>query len=218
MTKAEKAKGNALPLVLPTTHDLLAARFQGTGLMLQLSALESFNTRGFHSTTTRQISDSAGVSPGTIYVHFQNKHDMLFHLCEIAHRSALRTVQECIRETSRDADPSRELLDVVRVFTSWHGINPTLARVAQYEFQHLSGAQLATIVTLRRETEAAIRDCVNRTLARLGISEDRAYGIGTVVISLGVDLSRWFRPGGRMSAMDVGELYADCVARMLVQP
>lgn len=201
---------------MPTTDGLLSESHAGTAKALLRTSLASFNERGFHATTTRQISDAAGVSPGTIYVHFQNKQEILFTLCEIAHRSALRTVQERIRFAAHgEGGPVGELLDVVQAFTAWHGANPTLARVAQYEFTSLSDAHLATILTLRRETESAIRDSVSRAVDHLALPSQRKYGIGTVILSLGVDVSRWFQPDGRMSPADVGDLYADCIARML---
>src|SRR5690606_25495504 len=54
--------------------DSLAAALPGGGSevarRLVASAVESFARRGYHATTTRDISVGAGLSPAALYVHF----------------------------------------------------------------------------------------------------------------------------------------------------
>ena len=45
---------------------------------LARAAVDAFATKGFHGTTTRDISIAAGMSPAALYVHHRSKEELLF--------------------------------------------------------------------------------------------------------------------------------------------
>ena len=69
---------------------------------LARAAVEAFATRGFHGTTTRDISTAAGMSPAALYVHHRSKEDLLFELSRVGHLRVLEMVRESI---ARSDDP-----------------------------------------------------------------------------------------------------------------
>jgi AcrR family transcriptional regulator len=50
---------------------------QQTRARLLHAARESFEARGFEQTTMRAVAEAAGVAVGTIFVHFEDKRDLL---------------------------------------------------------------------------------------------------------------------------------------------
>lgn len=42
------------------------------------SAMELFNTQGFHKTKIEEITKSAGIGKGTFYLYFKNKNELVF--------------------------------------------------------------------------------------------------------------------------------------------
>ena len=60
---------------------------------LARAAVEAFAARGFHGTTTRDISTAAGMSPAALYVHHRSKEELLFELSRVGHERVLAMVR-----------------------------------------------------------------------------------------------------------------------------
>jgi AcrR family transcriptional regulator len=70
------------------------------------AALELFTGRGYHDTTTPEISKKAGVAEGTIYRHFQSKQ----HLLNELYRGAARWATKLVRDADALKVGAREKL------------------------------------------------------------------------------------------------------------
>jgi AcrR family transcriptional regulator len=183
---------------------------------LLLAALESFARLGFHGTTTRDIARSAQMSPAAMYLHYPSKAALLF---EISHATHLAMLQELRAVFSEEAlSPANRLANLARVQARFHANHHTAARVANYELNSLDPDHRETIVEVRRTTKRVMREAV-----RLGVQSgdfnvvDLEATTGAI-ISLAVDISRWYKPGGRLTADQIGELYADMAVRLVVTP
>ncbi|GAA4537361.1 TetR/AcrR family transcriptional regulator [Pseudonocardia xishanensis] len=170
------------------------------------AALESFAERGFHGTSLKHIAQGSGLSTAALYVHFASKEEVLFALSRRGHALALALVREAAAES----------LDVlVRAFTIWHAEHRTIARVVQYEQGALTPEHRAEVGALRRETERVVRDLVERGVAAGALTVPDVRGAAAAVLSLGIDVARWYTPGGRWTPEALADLYADLAARML---
>ncbi len=69
------------------------------------AAASVFGRKGYQRATMREIAKQAGISPGTIYLYFENKRDLLL---SIAERLMTRTLDQQLRALS-NAEPE-ELL------------------------------------------------------------------------------------------------------------
>ncbi|EZH66212.1 TetR family transcriptional regulator [Bacillaceae bacterium JMAK1] len=49
------------------------------------AAVELFQEKGFHRTTTREIAKAAGFSIGTLYEYIESKEDVLYLVCDSIH-------------------------------------------------------------------------------------------------------------------------------------
>jgi AcrR family transcriptional regulator len=176
------------------------------------SAVAAFAQRGYHATTTRQISEQAGMSPAALYVHFRSKEDVLFAISLEGHQGALRAVRDA-EQTS--ADPTEQLRAVVRAFTAWHAREHTIARTVQHELAALSPDHLAEIAEVRREIEGTVRAILERGAVAGVFDVPDIAGAGLAILSLGIDVARWFDPDGGRSADELGELYGDLAVRMV---
>lgn len=177
-------------------------------------AVESFAARGFQATTTRDISQHAKLSPGALYVHFESKEHVLFELVRSAHDSLLAELRRLPEPT-----PGHELDLVVaqiEAVTRWHVDNHLLARVAQHELPHLSEAHLATV----REQRRAVEDILTAPVAAgcaAGVfrrTDPRLFL--RAMLSLTVDVIRWYSPGGRYTADDLAKSNVDILTAYLL--
>jgi AcrR family transcriptional regulator len=181
---------------------------------LLLSALDAFLARGFHAATTREIGERAGMSPAAVYVHWKAKHDLLFELSRIGHQAVLDVVEQALEEASED--PVERVHAFVSAFATWHAENHALARVIQYEFKKLPSHQFRRIVKIRNRFEELMRDEIASGAAAGVFDVVELEGTMLAVLSLCIDLARWYEPSPAHSSPErVGELYAGLALRML---
>jgi AcrR family transcriptional regulator len=181
---------------------------------LLLSALDAFLARGYHAATTREIAERAGMSPAAVYVHWKAKHDLLFEISRIGHQAVLDVVERALADAT--AEPVERIRAFVSAFATWHAENHALARVIQYEFGKLPPDQFRRIVAIRDRFEELMRRELAAGIASGDFDVEDLEGTSLAVLSLCIDLARWYHPGeGHNSAEAVGELYAGLVLGML---
>ncbi|MEU1089202.1 TetR/AcrR family transcriptional regulator [Streptomyces sp. NPDC005576] len=182
---------------------------------LLVAAVEAFAERGYHATTTRDIAGRAGMSPAALYIHYKTKEELLHRISRIGHDRALSLL-----EAAADGEgtaPDRLAL-AVRAFVHWHAERFATARVVQYELDALSDEHRAEIIELRRRTDAVMRRIIKDGVATGEFDVPDVPGTALAVLSLCVDVSRWFNAQGSRTPEEVGALYVDLVLRMVGAP
>ena len=181
---------------------------------LVVAAVQAFAERGYHATTTRDIAGRAGMSPAALYIHYKTKEELLYQISKVGHQRSLAMLSE-----ARDAEGSaaERLATAVRVFVRWHAEHHTTGRVVQYELGALAPEHYTEIVALRRQSEEAIRSIIGDGVADDEFDVPDVSGTTLAVLSLCIDVARWFNPDGRRTPDEVGALYADLVLRMVRQ-
>ncbi|MBB5808785.1 AcrR family transcriptional regulator [Saccharothrix ecbatanensis] len=178
-----------------------------------IAAAAAFSVRGYHATTTRDIAAKAGMSPAAVYIHYRSKEELLFQISRVGHATSL-SVLTAVSEP----DPVVRLASAVRAFASWHAEFHTTARVVQYELSALTPEHLAEVVVLRRRIEAAVREMISAGVDAGVFEVPDVRGATLAVLSLCIDVARWYQPAGRRTPAEIGDLYADLVLRMLGAP
>lgn len=176
------------------------------------AGLECFAARGYHATTTRDIARRAGMSPAAVYVHFPSKADLLYRISLTGHEMAWASVQDALVGRTDTID---RLRSVVSSFTAFHGRYHRLARVSQHELRSLHEPHFRTIVEMRHRFAPLVEAELLAGVANGSFVIDDIAGTALAILSLPVDLTRWFDPAGRRSPEHIGELYADLTLRMI---
>lgn len=189
-----------------------AAPGDPTADRLLTAGAQAFAERGFHATTTRDIATRAGLSPAGLYVHYPSKQALLARLSLTGHRAALDLVSDALSGTG---PPVERVHRMVEVFVTWHAEHHVVARVVQYELRSLDDATRAEVNAVRRRLEDVVEQAVTEGVADGTMVVDVPRTATRAVLSLAVDVARWFDPRGRESAAEVGRIYADLAVRML---
>jgi AcrR family transcriptional regulator len=179
---------------------------------LLLGAVEAFAERGFHATTTRDIASRAGMSPAALYIHYRTKEELLYQISRVGHERSVAILAEAAAVDGSVAD---RLDYAVRTFVRWHAEYHTTARVVQYELSALGPEHYHEIVALRRRTEEVLRGLLADGVAGGEFAVPDVRGTAVAVLSLCIDVARWFRPGGPRTPEEIGALYAGLVLRMV---
>lgn len=189
-----------------------ASRIEDSRARLLEAATRAFAEKGFHGTTTRDIAAAAGMSPAALYVHHKSKEELLYLISRSGHEETLWLVQEAAASSD---DPAVALHRVVRAFAASHAVRHTRARIVNYELAALTPEHYAEIRDIRRNIERELRELVERGVAA-GLFHHRDPRLAaTALLSLGIDIARWFREGGRWSPQRIADEYADLAMRIV---
>lgn len=176
------------------------------------AAVESFADKGFTGTTTRDIAARAGMSPAAVYVHHASKEDLLYSVSLTGHRAALDNIE---KSYASSPDAIERIHQMVYDFTKWHADNSRVGRIVQYEFHALTPEHRHEIAGLRKAIEECMRRALEAGIKDKKVQVDDIPGTALALLSLGIDVVRWFEPGGPRHAEDLAELYANLAVRMV---
>ncbi|MFD3734740.1 TetR/AcrR family transcriptional regulator [Streptomyces sp. NPDC058632] len=179
---------------------------------LLLAAVEAFAERGYHATTTRDIAGRAGMSPAALYIHYKTKEELLHRISRIGHEKVLDILRTAARA---EGGATLRLAEAVSSFVRWHAGRRTTARVVQYELDSLGPDARAEIIALRRQVDAEVRGIIEEGVRSGEFDVPDVRGTTLAVLSLCIDVARWFNVNGSRTPEEVGALYADLVLRMV---
>ena len=183
---------------------------------LLTSAVRCFASNGFHATTTRDICGAVGLSPGALYVHFPSKEVVLFEIIRTAHQRVLTYVTAPAGLATED--PVLRLRSLVARYTEWHARYHVAARVSQYELAGLSAEHYEEILTMRHETNIVFRAAVDHGVTTGDFADIDVKRVSRAILSLGIDLIRWYRLDGSDSPGQLGEFTAQLALKMVMTP
>ncbi|WP_107074770.1 TetR family transcriptional regulator [Micromonospora sp. MH33] len=188
------------------------SRADATRARLLEAAVTAFAERGFHGTTTRDIAAAAGLSPAALYVHHKSKEELLYLISRSGHEHVLRLVREAVASS---ADPAAALRRVVHDFVVTHARDHTTTRVVNYELAALSPAHHAEIREIRHRIEQAIRQLVEAGVSAGVFETPDPRMAAAALLSLGVDVGRWYRDGGDLVPEYIAARYAEMALRIV---
>ncbi|MFI6362191.1 TetR family transcriptional regulator [Nocardia sp. NPDC050630] len=192
------------------TEDL--SRADQTRARLLDAAVVAFAERGFHGSTTRDITSIAGVSTGAIYVYHRSKEELLYEISRTGHLDTLERIRTAIASAQ---DPAAQLIALMREFTIHHARAHTVARIINYELAALSPEHQQEIKEIRRAIEGEVRSLIQRGVATGVFENSNSHMAATALLSLGIDIARWYHEGGSWSPEDIGDYYAELALRIV---
>ncbi|MFI5612097.1 TetR/AcrR family transcriptional regulator [Amycolatopsis sp. NPDC051903] len=205
------AQHSAVPELVDESPDLWDEGFGDAARRLLTAGVRCFATNGFHATKTRDITSAAGLSSAALYVHFASKEHVLFEIVRAAHKSVLAVVSE----PPATGDPAAHLKSLVARFVAWHARYHVAGRVGQYELSGLTPDHYATIIALRQQTTAVFHEAIRRGTRERAFGPVDDHRVVRAILSLCVDLVRWYRLDGPDSPEEVGHFYAELALGMV---
>jgi AcrR family transcriptional regulator len=176
-----------------------------------LAAATTFAERGFHATTTRDIAAQAGLSPAALYVYFRSKEEVLY---QIATSALDFTIEVAAAHADGPGSPAERLTRLVRVLTIWHTYNSQVAHVVLYQTGALSPAHLAVITAKQREVTRILRQVIKDGVKSGDFDVPDAGATTLAILSLCLDVARWYGPGYRLTPQQLGDSNAAAALRI----
>jgi AcrR family transcriptional regulator len=176
------------------------------------AAAGAFADRGFHATTTRDIASRAGLSAAGVYVHFDSKEALLYALSRRGHEAALELVRA---SATLPGTATERVARVMSRFATWHAEHYAVARVVQYEFPHLLPDHRDEVLALRKDIDRAVRTLLEEGVAAGEFDVPDVSGTALALMSLCIDVARWYSPGVHRTPTGIGRSYASLGLRLL---
>ncbi|MET8426952.1 TetR/AcrR family transcriptional regulator [Nocardia sp. NPDC004860] len=188
------------------------SRADETRARLLDAAVAAFAERGFHGATTRDITSIAGLSTAAIYVHHRSKEELLYQVSHTGHLDTLERMREAVAASD---DPVEQLVAVMRQFAIHHARAHTVARVINYELAALSPEHQREIKQIRHVIDTEMRQLIERGVDAGVFDNPNPRMAAVALLSLGIDLARWYREGGPLSPEEIGDYYVDLALRIV---
>lgn len=192
------------------------ARFSTVARGLLTAAVRCFAMNGYHATTTRDISGGVGLSPAALYAHFPSKELVLYEIIRSGHESALAYVQDPVVDSAGNA--ADQLRVAIARYTAWHARHHVAARVSQYELAGLTAEHYDEVMQLRHRTNTVFREAVARGIDDGTFPPVDVNRVVRGMLSLSIDLVRWYRLDGSDSPEQLGDFYAELALKMVLAP
>jgi len=204
------------PRLQDESPELWSEELGGVVRSLLTSAVRCFAMNGYHATTTRDISGGVGLSPAALYAHFPSKELVLYEIVRSGHERSVEHIQHPAVTDAPDA--AEGLRALISRYTDWHARHHVAARVCQYELAGLTAEHYERIVQLRRQTNELFRDTVARGIDDGTFAAVDCKRVVRCMLSMSIDLVRWYRLDGADSPEQLGEFYADLALKMVSRP
>lgn len=189
-----------------------SARGSDTRARLLEAAVTAFAERGFHGTSTRDIASAAGMSPAAVYVHYRSKEELLDQIARTGHEQVVALIRDA---TTTYDSPADQLSGAVRDFAAHHAHAHAAARVVNYELAALTPDNAGAVRDLRRQISAGLREIVERGIADGSFDCPDPRLAATALLSLGIDIARWYREDHSLTPEELGDAYAALALRMV---
>ena len=139
-----------------------ARRKEETLRRIEDAAWTLFTTRGYETTSTRQIADQADIAAGTLFNYFPEKRSLLIHLMQREIDEAARRAFDGMAASTLE----QQLVDVFEALTDCYARERRLGRVFIKELLFTDGEQ-------RAESAAWTFDLVKRIASLIRASQLR---------------------------------------------
>lgn len=176
------------------------------------AAAGAFADRGFHATTTRDIASRAGLSGAGVYVHFDSKEALLYALSRRGHEAALELVRA---SATLPGTATERVARLMSGFATWHAEHYEVARVVQYEFPHLLPEHRDEVLALRKDIDRAVSALLEEGVAAGEFEVSDVSDTALALMSLCIDVARWYSPGVRRTPTGIGRTYASLGLRLV---
>lgn len=170
------------------------------------AATAEFLANGYAGASMRAVSERVGLLKGSLYHYIDSKEDLLFHVLRDLHEGAVEVVERTRHEPGRPLERLRALIEYLGPYSAEHAAQ---GMIFLRDFTFLPVARRRQIIRQRDLYSRAMRELITAAQARGDVprSIDPALATATIMGSIAW-LANWYRPGGRLSAAEIGRQQA----------
>lgn len=186
-------------------------RASGAVRRILKGATLAFADLGYHGASTREIAARAGMSSGAIYIHFESKQELFHRVALEGHRASTGSFNVPARQV---VEPLDRLRLGVASFATWLAENNLLAHTLEYEIRLRREPEFDDVWELRRGIDEHMAEILRAGMEQGAFRLADPEWTRIAILSLCIDVSRWYRHGTTRTPMALGFQYADLAAKL----
>jgi AcrR family transcriptional regulator len=166
-----------------------------------------FASRGYSTTSIREIAEAMGIEKASLYYYVVGKEDLCYQICKAAHEHLIGGVRAALQQT-QGAEARLYALITAHVVCllqnqHWHA-------TANEQIDALAPKMRQEIVALRDGYEAMVRQILSDA-QQAGVlrSDISAKYLGLALIGMITHIYPWYEPGVDIAPFALGQLLAD---------
>ena len=179
------------------------------------SALELFESQGFHATSVQAIADHAKVTKGAFYHHFDSKEALVQIIHDEFVDYQLEQIEQILAATD---DPEAQLRALIEM--SVKSVVEYREHVAVYfqERRYLKGERFDAVKRKRAKISRVSEEMVQRGIDQGVFRADLSARVVTFgIIGMSAWTYQWLRTAGPVSPEAVAQMLADMVLLGIVE-
>jgi hypothetical protein len=111
--------------------------------------------------------------------------------------------------------PTEALRAIMATFARWHAEHFRVARIVQYEFANLTPEHRDAVLALRKQIDGVVRRVVADGVRTGEFEVDDVRDTTLALMSMAVDVARWYDPEIKRTPQAIGAAYADLGLRLV---
>lgn len=179
---------------------------------IRRAAIDLFFSHGYESASLREIAGVVGIQVGSLYNHIPSKEDLLYEIMSGVIEDLLRDLDQNLEGLT---DPAERLAAAVKTHVMFHAERAKEVFIGNSELRSLSPDHRAHVVGLRDAYEQRIASILQEGAANGLFDVPDSKLLAYAIMSIGTQVSSWYRPDGRYELSDISALYGDFILRGL---
>lgn len=178
------------------------------------AATRLFLEKGYAATSMQDVSGAVGLLKGSLYHYIDSKEDLLYHVLRDLHAGAMPYLEQC--EASR-APPLERLRTLIEQLVPYIAERAAQSAIFFRDITALSRHRQRQVIRERDVYARAIRDLIVAAQRRreLPAAIDAPLAALTLLGAMSW-VYQWYRPGGRLTAAEIGRAQAELLLHGLV--
>lgn len=169
---------------------------------IYLLAAQLFVEKGVGSTSLADIAKALNITKAGLYYYFESKQELLYRIVELG----LDNVKDEVLDPARGiADAEERLKFIILNHARLAAEGNHAVIIVSHEMNSLSFTQREAILTRRREYFEFVRDTLVEIQDRGKLNNVDLTTATFTLFGMILWLSRWYRPGGKLSVEKVCE-------------
>lgn len=172
------------------------------------TAATLFEARGYHETSVGDIATAAGLTKGGLYYHITSKEDLLFLIQDDLLDGATAGLKKAL---ARKETATEKLRTLIITYLEQQGANREKIAISFYEEKvKLPEDKAERIRQKRRGYVNLPREVVQQGIESGEFRQDLdPHIVANGILGMCLWSFLWYRPGGRLTPKEIGEIYAE---------
>lgn len=176
------------------------------------SARNHFNRWGYAGMTLRQIAKDVGIEAQSIYNYTTSKQALVEKMIRTGTEELYDSVVAAVE--AADPSPSARLTAAVKAHVVHYASSPNVV-IFRDSLVHFDEDVRTSLRVKLKEYEQLFKDIIQEGMESGEFRQIDVTPVTFAILGMGDSVTNWWRPGGRLSAAEVGAMYSDLALRMV---